>query len=69
VPVCLASSISRRWEPGTSQAVLAAQLEDIVQSMEHAQANAESSLDRVAERASAELGEQLIAVVFEYCVM
>ena len=57
------SSVSKRWEPGTSQAVLAAQLEDIVQAMEHAQANANSSLGRVAERASVGLGEQLTVVV------
>lgn len=60
---CVPSIISKRWEPGASQAVLAAQLEDIVQAMEHAQANANSSLGRVAERASVGLGEQLTVVV------
>jgi hypothetical protein len=55
----LPNIISKRWEPGASEAVLAAQLEDIMLAMEHAQ-HEDQLEDRQMTDAAGGLGEQLL---------
>lgn len=54
----LPNIISKRWEPGASEAVLAAQLEDIVQAMENSRRAQPRQQQGLAS--SHGLGEQLL---------
>jgi hypothetical protein len=59
----LPNIISKRWEPGASEAVLAAQLEDIVKAMETARQDLDTvnkSMQGHATAPARGLGEQLL---------